>query len=231
MSESDGFQVRGRSVNVMGDCLRPADVNEWLDKEGASFRWNVDTTPSPAPLEPVNGLTGRPFSEALEQPAYQKTPEYQADYTRANKVLEEIEEAENQLTVWELASAGSVSELEKKEQKTTALKAHIVALKASIDTKKPPAPTVVAESASGGDEPWKEKARARAYEIIKRDREKDLYPSQMNIADEIAKEFRRDGVMGTDGKPLTGAYIKRWALTGISSAQSKLASTVTRWGK
>ena len=150
MSESDGFHVRGRSVNVMGDCLRPVDVNEWLDKEGASFRWNVDTTPSPAPVEPVNGLTGLPFPEALEQPAYQKTPEYQTEYTRANKVLEEIEESVNQLAVWERASAGSVSELEKKEQKTTALKAHIVALKASIELQKPQAAPVVAGSASGG---------------------------------------------------------------------------------
>lgn len=153
MSESDGFQVRGRSVNVMGDCLRPADVNKWLDKEGASFRWNVDTTPSPAPIVPINGLTGRPFAEALEQPAYQKTPEYQAEYTRANKVWEEIEETENQLAVWERVSAGSVSELDKKEQKTTALNARIVALKASIDHQEPPAPPVVTAGASDGVEP------------------------------------------------------------------------------
>lgn len=153
MSESDGFQVRGRSVNVMGDCLRPADVNEWLDKEGASFRWNFDTTTSPAPVEPVNGLTGRPFSEALKQPSYQKTPEYQAEYARAFKAWEEIEETENQLTVWECVSAVSVSELDKKEQKTTALKAHIVALKASIEPQKPQAAPVVAAGASDGVEP------------------------------------------------------------------------------
>lgn len=90
---------------------------------------------------------------------------------------------------------------------------------------------VVTESVSGGNEPWKKQARARAYEIIKRDKEKDLYPSQVNIADEIAKQFRSDGLMGTDGKPLTGAYIKRWALTGISSAQIKLVSTVIRQSK
>lgn len=63
-----------------------------------------------------------------------------------------------------------------------------------------PAP-VVAESASGDDEEWKEKARKRAYKIIKRDRDRSLYPSQIDIADEIAKEFRRDGVMGADGNP------------------------------
>jgi hypothetical protein len=72
---------------------------------------------------------------------------------------------------------------------------------------------------------WKAKACDRAVEIIERQRVKDLYPSQQNIADEIAREFRRDGVMGADGKPLSGAYIKRHALKGISSAQNKLRST------
>lgn len=100
-----------------------------------------------------------------------------------------------------------------------------------------PAPTAAtpapkeAVSASSGDEPWKEQARARAYEIIKRDKEKDLYPSQVDIADEIAKQFRKDGLKGADGKPLKGAYIKRHALNGISSAQSKLVSTVMRQSK
>lgn len=88
------------------------------------------------------------------------------------------------------------------------------------------------ESASGGgDESWESKSRIRANEIIKRDGLKDLYPSQVNIADEIAKEFRGDGVMGADGKPLSGAYIKRHALTGISSARGKQLSTSMRRGK
>ena len=105
-----------------------------------------------APIVPINELTGLPFCEALEQSAYQRTPEYQTECTRANKVWEEIEETENQLAVWERVSAGSVSELDKKEQKTTALKARIVALKASIDHHQPTTPTVVAVGASGGVE-------------------------------------------------------------------------------
>lgn len=78
---------------------------------------------------------------------------------------------------------------------------------------------------------WKERARARATEIIKRQGEKDLYPSQMDIADEIARSFRDDRVMGAGGKPLSGAYIKRHALKGISSADSKQLSTTIRRGK
>lgn len=92
-----------------------------------------------------------------------------------------------------------------------------------------PAP-VVADGADDG-EAWKAKARKRADEIIKRQRAKDLHPSQEDIADEIAREFRADGVMGAGGKPLTGAYIKRHALKGISSAQNRQLSTSIRRGK
>ena len=92
-----------------------------------------------------------------------------------------------------------------------------------------PAP-VVADSADDG-EAWKGKARLMAGEIIKRQRAKDLYPSQEDIADEIAREFRTGGVMGAGGKPLTGAYIKRHALKGISSAQNRQLSTSIRRGK
>ena len=88
----------------------------------------------------------------------------------------------------------------------------------------------VADSADDGDA-WKAKARERAGEIIKRQRAKDLYPSQEDIADEIAREFRADGVVGAGGKPLTGAYIKRHALKGISSAQNRQLSTSIRRGK
>ena len=102
----------------------------------------------------------------------------------------------------------------------------------------PPAP--VADSASnpplvaGGPddgEAWKVKARDRANEIIKRQRERDLHPSQINIADEIAREFRESGIVGAGGKPLTGAYIKRHALKGISSAKGRQLSTSIRRGK
>jgi hypothetical protein len=80
---------------------------------------------------------------------------------------------------------------------------------------------------------WQKKAQDRAVEIIERQRKKDLYPSQIDIADEIAKEFRRPGVeiVGADGKPLSGAYIKRHALRGISSAKGKQLSTRTGRGK
>lgn len=89
------------------------------------------------------------------------------------------------------------------------------------------APTPTKEDES----PWKAQARQRAKEIIKRQRDKDLFPSQLDIADEIAREFRAAGIYGSGGKALTGAYIKRHALHGISSQQAKLQSVAPRRGK
>ncbi len=87
-------------------------------------------------------------------------------------------------------------------------------------------------SADDEDDDWKPKARARALEIVrKRQQEQDLYPSQTEIADEIAREFRAAGIVGAERKPLTGAYIKRHALKGITSAKDKLLSTMKSRGK
>lgn len=78
---------------------------------------------------------------------------------------------------------------------------------------------------------WIIQARKHADQIIKRQQARDLYPSQLDIADEIAREFRRSGVIGVGGKPLSGEYIKRHALKGISSQQAQLKSTTARRGK
>ena len=64
-----------------------------------------------------------------------------------------------------------------------------------------------------------------------REERRDLFLPQVRIAELIAEEFRRDGVMGADGKPLTGTYIKRHAMKGISSAQGRQLSTAPRRGK
>lgn len=78
---------------------------------------------------------------------------------------------------------------------------------------------------------WVIKSQKRAIEIIERQRRRDLYPSQVNISDEICKEFRAEGVTGAGGKPLSGGTIKRHGLKGISSAQGKQLSTQTGRGK
>jgi hypothetical protein len=78
---------------------------------------------------------------------------------------------------------------------------------------------------------WQVMAQEKAREIIKRQKAKDLYPAQEDVADEIAKEFRRTGIVGAGGKPLAGSYIKRHALKGISSEQGRRLSITPRWGK
>ena len=78
---------------------------------------------------------------------------------------------------------------------------------------------------------WKVQAKTRALEIIKESKKRDLYPNQENLGDQIASEFRKAGITGADGKPLSGATIKRHALKGISSATGKQLSTTIRRGK
>lgn len=92
---------------------------------------------------------------------------------------------------------------------------------APTKTTSPPAPLSESE--------WVTLAQKRAHEFIKQQGDLDLYPSQINIGDKIAVEFRKAGIVGTDGKPLSGATIKRHALKGISSAKGKqLSTTITR---
>ena len=80
---------------------------------------------------------------------------------------------------------------------------------------------------------WRELARNSAWEIIERDLKKNLYPSQTDIADEIAKKFCNSTpkIVGAAKKPLTGAYIKRHALKGVSSEQGRQLSTSCNRGK
>ena len=76
------------------------------------------TEPQAAPIVPINELTGLPFCEALEQPAYQKTPDYQARCKKALLVLNEISEVEKDRT-------NSFDERERKSQRLAALKVEL----------------------------------------------------------------------------------------------------------
>lgn len=101
---------------------------------------------------------------------------------------------------------------------------------AAKTTAAPPDTQAVALEPKAAPE-WQELARNRAREIIKEYTARDLFLPQVRIAELIAEEFRRDGVMGADGKPLAGTYIKRHAMKGISSAQGRQLSTAPRRGK
>ena len=100
-----------------------------------------------------------------------------------------------------------------------------------VTVKPSKAPPKGDETSAGNDDKWKLMAQVRAVEIIERQRKRDLYPAQIEIADEIAAEFRKNGIVGAGGKPLKGSYIKRHALAGISSEKTKQVSTGTHRGK
>lgn len=93
-------------------------------------------------------------------------------------------------------------------------------------------------SLSDDDKSWMKRAEEMAREIIARQAKKDLYPSMLVIADEIARRFReaKPQILGTKGKPISGEYIKRHVLNPkkISSAKGKSRSTLPnqgKWGK
>lgn len=139
ISESDGLPLSDcTKVNPMGDHLTPADVNEWLEINGACYRWKV---------ERLNNA----------EPDYQKTPEYQAEYAKAWESLDAVDDIEKAIKVWEAASAPTVSELKDKERTIAALKSKRDALMASVfprDTQQPaqeqtPATPVVATACDG----------------------------------------------------------------------------------
>lgn len=110
-------------------------------------------------VTPATELTFAPKNANLEQPEYQKTPEYQAAYGKAWEDLEAAEKLETELKKWQAIPAETVSELERKEQKIAALKVERAALLASVfpgdsqqQATEPPAPPVVAAGASDGVE-------------------------------------------------------------------------------
>jgi len=94
-----------------------------------------------------------------------------------------------------------------------------------------PAQTTTTPSLKAANGNWIERAQTEARKYVKEQTERDLYPSQEAIGDWVANKFRQDGVVGSDGKPLSGTTIKRHALKGISSAKGKLFSATTKRGK
>ena len=61
---------------------------------------------------------------------------------------------------------------------------------------------------------WIERARAVACAYIARHREQNLFPSQSDVCEHVAKELREAKVYGPHGKPLRAEYIQRNAIQG-----------------
>lgn len=78
---------------------------------------------------------------------------------------------------------------------------------------------------------WKDHAQALARRIIERDTSRKLHPSQVLIAEELARELDQQGIRGPAGIPLTASYIKRHALAGITSAAPARRATPHKRGK
>lgn len=73
---------------------------------------------------------------------------------------------------------------------------------------------------------WKKLVQIEINSYIKLMREKGLFPNQKALGDHGARYLRELGIYGASGKPLSGSYITRHALKGISSAFGKAKSTL-----
>ena len=83
------------------------------------------------------------------------------------------------------------------------------------------------------EDAWMAEAREAAARIIREASAADRYPSQLQIAELIAADFRTrtPPVYGPSGKPLSAGAIKRHGLKGISSATKKSRNTRINRGK
>jgi hypothetical protein len=174
------------------------------------------------------------MSAALEREQVSDAPdvsngvnlEYQRRLARAKDSVKELDdERERTWSEWDTANQNWLNAMVR-ELLGAGVEIESPAPATGTQPQAAPEKTPVAEAPE-----WKARAAKRAAEIIASDKKKDLYPSQENIADTIANEFRAAGVVGAGGKPMTGAYIKRHALKGISSEQGRQLSTATRRGK
>lgn len=160
--------------------------------------------------------------EGFEQPSLE-------DHRTVQSLLDERDKLLADIKRWEAKDESQPSEILIKEKELDRLRARLAEVEEKIRDLRgddlEPKPKIVVPIALSVDETWQLKAQNQARAICLRQKSKDLYPSQEDISDEIARNFRAIGIVGAEGKPLTGSYIKRHALKGISSATTKRLST------
>jgi len=230
---------RPETVRTFWEYVTPDNVNTWLNVLNAPYRWSPAPSPvtvpkkSPRDFKPWEKLV--PFFEPINGLyMYQQAAREIAD-------AEGWDDSKLEAILDEMATATNSGALPSRSRKTGA----------KISPNSPDALSFVTvgdvnEWLTRTDRPfrwklqtnapqpqskqktaneWVSDAQSRAREIIKERKAIDLYPSQRVIADQIAKEFRAAGRVGTDGKPISGSYIKRHAMKGITSAIGKARST------
>ncbi len=106
-------------------------------------------------------------------------------------------------------------------------------LEVPVTAKPATEPSQAPKPAAQHDNSWKELARQTARSIYQQRKKIGTTPNLLIVADEVADIFRKDGVRGPKGAPLTGASIKRHALQGhdMTSAADRLRSTLIARGK
>ncbi|NPC57854.1 hypothetical protein [Caenimonas soli] len=95
------------------------DVNAWLAAEAIGNELRLEY---PYPDEPPT----------LAQAGDSRSPEYEAEYAKGWETWEEIDRVKAELNTWEKAHAGSVMELQAKEERVLTLKARLAELNAAV---------------------------------------------------------------------------------------------------
>ncbi len=142
-------------------------------------------------------------------------------------------ERQNVREFWDLVRVDELNQWLKKDGADYQWQVASKSTTKAIETTEPRQDTETLAISSDKSSPpeWIALAQEQARAIFKDYNARDSYPNQITVADLIAKDFRARGIVGTDGKPLSGATIKRHALKGISSARQRQLSTTIKRGK
>lgn len=68
---------------------------------------------------------------------------------------------------------------------------------------------------------WMERAQAAALAYIARHKERNLFPTQKDVAKDVEGQLRAAGIVGNNGKPVSATYIGRNVLQGEWWAKNK----------
>ncbi len=236
---------RPETVRTFWEYVTPDNVNAWLAVLKAPYRWSPEPSLVTVPKKPPRDF--KPWEKLV--PFYEPIPGLYMYQQAAREISDAEGWDDSKLEALEAEMIKAINDRSlpircRKTGMVTSPESWQSLMLVTVDDvnewlegKRVPyrwklqANTPQPPSKQKTENKWKSAAQSRAHEIISEARANDRYPSQESISDQIAREFRAAGNFGADGKPISGGYIKRHALKGITSAIGKKLSTTKQRGK
>jgi len=239
MTRVDPKSAGSRWSSEMQDKELPPHIKrEVAEEEAAQQRRWSDAVKNPA----AYGFHSVPEAECAAKT--DRAPQTEAEvheYAKAWDLLDELDEVQGELDRYASLQPATITEADAKAAGVANRKKHLADIEARLQALNPlplrPSQQAQAKRTrrAGADHAdstnWKVVAQQLARELIAERGRMDLYPSQQDVSDYVAKRMRENGDVGPMGKPLTAAYIKRHALAGIFSNGSKRQLQKARQGK